>query len=559
MTAHPTGRSISPAHLGRFVSGRPMNGTRRTNATFLRRADRDLTSHGRSAHWHWLPGWQRAAWRIGLAAGALAFAYGYAVARSTTIDSSIAAAITGILAGIFVSHIRIRNWHLDRKIRHPLYLTASGITGHDPTDNHRTHLKIPRNYESDPKAKITYHLPYHWEARAQDQKRLHELFVRRLGGEWDMLPHYTAHPPRIEFIRSPAPPASVSFADILPALEKSNGNQIVLGIGTHAATASINLDSESPHVAVTMGTGGGKSSLLRLIVAQLIRHGVERVDIIDPKRISHDWARRIPGVFIHRSMGEQIAAVHEFRTEMESRYDLLEQESGAGLTLTEFPRHALIIEEQNSWIQYAKQYWKDYRNELSSQDRGRVPADPPVISDLGFILFQGRQSRMNVISVFQRMSATASGGGDLRENYYAKLLARFSPQTWKLLVGTTPVPRSSKVNGRAKFVLGEDDRWVQLAFITESEAQEYAARVNPAAVAGDGGSGPEPDGPVTLREAADAKVIPLSYGALRRAKARDAARFPAAVASAAGSAYRPSELCAWYEARPGRRGLARAA
>lgn len=559
MTKETNSRGSSfPVYLGRFLSGRPMDGRRRTNSTFLRRADRDLTSHGRSAHWHWMPGWKRAAWRVGITALAAGFAYGYATARTVTLAAGLAAAILALSGGGFLAHIRIRNWHLDRKIGRPLYTTAALITGHDHTDNHRHHLTIPRNFRTDNKARIVFRLPYEFEGRAPDVKRLHELFARRLGGEWDMTPHFSAHPPRIEFYPSPAPPRSVSFADILPALEKSDSNSVVLGIGTHAAVASINLDSESPHVAITMGTGGGKSSLLRLIVAQLIRHGVQRIDIIDPKRISHDWARHIPGVFIHRTMAEQMKAVHLFRIEMESRYDTLEQDSAAGRPLTDFPRHVLIIEEQNSWINYARQYWKDYRNELTSQERSRIPSDPPVISDLGFILFQGRQSRMNVFSVFQRMSASASGGGDLRENYYAKLLARFSPQTWKLLVGTTPVPRSSRINGRAKLVLGEDDRWIQMAFITDAEAQEYAARGSVLAEDSPEDS-PDPDDPVTLREASDAKIIPISYGALRRARNRDAAKFPAAVASAAGQAYRPSDLRTWYESRPSRRWIGRAA
>lgn len=551
------GRNTTPGHVlvGRFISGRPMDGVRRTNATFLRRADTDLTSHKRSAHWHWLPGWHRAAWRIGTVMVLSGFAYGYITARTVTLITSLVAVITALVLTGMWARIRILNWHLDRRIGRPLYVTASMITGHDQTDNHRRHLTIPRDHAKNHKSRIRYNLPYSFEGKAQDTKRIHDLFERRLGLELDMIPHFSAHPPHLEFVHSPAPPASVSFADILPALEKSDSNSVVLGIGTHAATASINLDSESPHVAVTMGTGGGKSSLLRLIVAQLIRHGVKRIDIIDPKRISHDWARKIPGVYIHRSMAEQMKAVHLFRLEMETRYDTLEQESAAGLPLTQFDRHVLIIEEQNSWIQYARQYWKDYRNELDSKERSRVPAEPPVIGDLGFILFQGRQSRMNVFSVFQRMSAAASGGGDLRENYYAKLLARFSPQTWKLLVGTTPVPRSSKINGRAKFVLGEDDRWIQLAFITETEAQEYAARglgvmdVTP-------GNPPDPDEPISLREATDAKVIPISYGALRRAKTRAGAQFPAAVRT---GLYRPSELRVWYESRPTGRRLARAA
>jgi hypothetical protein len=559
MTSKPskTGHKKTGPHVYafRFLAGRPMDGTRRTNATFLRGADRDLTSHQRSARWHWLPGWKRAAWRTGGLALALALAYGYATAREATELAGLGGLAVALAVAALWGHIRIRNWHLDRRIGRPLYHTLSGITGHDHTENHRHHLTIPRNFRTNTKARVKLKLPYTFEGKPEELRRLHGLFARRLGGEWDMIPHFSEHPPHVEFIPSPAPPNSVSFADILPALEKSNSSVVIVGIGTHETIESIDLDNEAPHVAISMGTGGGKTSLLRLIISQLIRHGVPRIDIIDPKRISHNWARHIPGVYIHRTMAEQMKAIQAFRTEMESRYDALEDDDSL-----KFPRHVLIIEEQNSWINYAKQYWADYRNELTSAERGRTPRENPAIGDLGFILNQGRQSRMNVFSVYQRMSARASGGGDLRENYYAKLLARFSPQTWKILVGTTPVPRSSKINGRAKFVLGEDDKWIQLAFITETDAREYAARAAEAAESGEppADDGPEPDSPVTLREAADAQVIPIGYAALRRAKARAGESFPAGIPSTAGVAYRPSELRAWYASRPSRR-FARAA
>lgn len=577
MSTNPSGipRSVIYAarllvYAGRFLGGRPMTGKRHTDSTFTRRASRDLTVHKRSAHWHWRAGWERAAIRVGTAALALVTCYGLLTARTATVAAMLAASGCAIIAGGFLARLRVVNWNLDRKIGRPLFMTAAAITGHDHTDNHRSHLSIPRDHKTNPKAVITFKLPYHWEGLPQECKRVEQLFARRLGGEWDATWHFNSYPPHVKFIPSPAPPGSVSFADILPALEKSNGNRVILGIGTHAATASVDLDSESPHIAITAGTGGGKSAQLRLIIAQLIRHGVRRIDIIDPKRISHAWARHIPGVYIHTSMSEQMKAIHAFRTEMESRYDAMESESIAGRKAPEFDRHVLIIEEQNSFINYARQWWKDYRNELTSAERSRIPAETPVIGDLAFILFQGRQSRMNVISVFQRLSASAAGGGDLRENYGCKILARFSPQTWKLLVGTSPVPRSSRINGRAKFVLGEDAKDIQMGYLREKtardwpgipesqwmdEAYDYAMR-GAALFAESIDDGPEPDSPLSLREASDAKVIPLSYGALRRARNRNPARFPAAVES---GSYRPSDLRAWYESRPSARSRMRAA
>lgn len=533
-------------YVGRFLIGGPMNGVPRTDSTWFRGATKDLTHHGRSARWHHWPGWKRSVWRVGVLSALIGFAYGYATVRTLTLALALAFLIIAAGFGMLRAHLRLRDWHIDRRIGIPLYGIMSAFTGHNPSDNHRKHIRIPRDYHKNTKARVTVMLPYAFEGTPDHQKRLHGLISRRLGGEWDADWNFHEHPPRVHFRRAPSPPGFVGFRDIFPYLEKSDGNKVIIGISTHEGIAEISLDNESPHVAVSMGTGGGKSSLLRLIVTQLIRHGVERVDIIDPKRISHIWARGIPGVHIHTTMAAQMKAVREFRQEMESRYDELEVDN----TL-EFPRRVLIIEEQNSFISYARQYWADYRNELEPSDRAKVAKANPVISDLGFILFQGRQSRMNVFSVFQRMSASASGGGDLRENYYAKLLARFSAQTWKLLVGTSPVPRSSRINGRGKMVLGEDDRWVQFAFVTEAEAQEYAA-MRSAPVTDTSDHDPD-DGPVTLREAADAKVIPLRYAALRRAKARAGDSFPTGIPAASGVAYKPSELRAWFDARPSRR------
>jgi hypothetical protein len=523
-----------------------MDGIRRTDATFFRPATKDLTSHGRSGKWHHMHGWKRTAWRIGIAGFIGGFLYGFTQEKMVTIVATIAAAVIGLILGALYLWVSIKDWHLNTRVAAPLYHVASQITGHPEFEDHRKHLTIPRDYATNKKAIIRFTLPYTWEGGAQDQKRVEQLFIRRLGGEWDSKWLWSAHPPRLEFRPSPAPPSKVGLAEILPALESSDCNNLVLGIGTHDKIAGIDLDSESPHVALSMGTGGGKSSLIRLMVAQLRRHGVERIDIIDPKRISHNWAKDIPGVFIHRTMAQQMSAIHDFRTEMESRYDLLDDDDAL-----QFPRRVLIFEEQNSWINYAKQYWADYRQELESKERSKVPAQNPAIGDLGFILFQGRQARMNVVSVYQRMSASAAGGGDLRENYYAKILARFSAQTFKLLVGSTPIPRSSKHNGRGILVLGDDIQWVQFAFLTESEAKQYAMSGDaPAPAALDAAEPAEPL--VTLREAADAEIIPMRYAALRRARSRAGATFPPGHESPAGRAYRPTDLRTWHAERSGR-------
>lgn len=591
-----------PRVLGRFVSGRPLDGIRRTDATFLYRSTRDLTPHGRASRWHHQEGYKRAAWRVGTAAVILWTVYGLAVDRLATAIGLMLAGIAGSAFGIIRGRIAMLDWSHHRKLVIPLYQTSTLITGQSVvfgrshSDSHKKYIHVPRDYRTDDNTRIRFIVPETWEAQPSQQTRLRDLVARKLGGDWDFIPKLTEYPPSIEFIKSPAPPDKVTFADIKPALEKGSLNVLILGIGTRDKIISIDLDSESPHIAISMGTGGGKSSLIRLIVAYLIRHGCERIDIVDPKRVSQNWAKHIPGVYIHRTMTKQMEAIHNFRLRMESRYDALDTDD----TLT-FSRHVLIIEEQNSWMGYAKLHWADYRRSLEPAARGKVSPQNPAISDLGFCLNQGRQANMNIFSIYQRQSAAASGGGDLRENYGCLLAARMKPPTWKILTGSSQMPKEarSRVNGRGVFVLGDEYHPVQFAYLREAkekdwpglprdkwtdEAYEYAmsgvrARADRSAapagvfVAGEviERSEPEPgspvsvpmpadasesrgdrlEEPVTLREATDAGVVPMRYAALRKARLRAVREgsFPTGIPGPAGTVYRPSDLRAWFAAR----------
>ena len=577
--------------LFRFLAGRPLDGIHRTDATFLRRATRDLTPRGRASRWHHQEGWKRGAWRVGTAAVIAGILYGLAADQTATAIGLIIAGIAGSAFGIWRGRLSLLNRSHHRKLVVPLYQTSTLITGQSVVfgrshgDNHKKYIHVPRDYRTDDKARIHFLVPETWEAQPGQQARLRTLITQRLGGDWDMIPKLTEYPPSIEFVKSPAPPDKVTFADIKPALEKGSLNVIILGIGTRDKIISINLDSESPHIAISMGTGGGKTSLIRLIVAYLIRHGCERIDIIDPKRVSHNWAKGIPGVYIHRTMAKQIEAIHNFRLRMESRYDALDTDD-----ILTFPRHVLIIEEQNSWMGYAQTYWADYRRELEPAERGKIPTKNPAIADLGFCLFQGRQANMNIFSIYQRQSAAASGGGDLRENYGALLAARMKPQTWKILTGSSQIPKEarSRINGRGIFVLGDEYHPVQFAYLREAkekdwsgiprerwadEAYEYAmsgvrARADRSGQDTEPGSPvtvPEPaslpdmpgsreidsDEPVTLREAADAGIVPLRYAAFRKARQRAErdGSFPPGIPGSAGTVYKPSDLRAWFATR----------
>jgi hypothetical protein len=573
------GRQARPSgwvYLGRFVSGRHMSG-RPTNSTFARRASRDLTDHGHASRWAHKAGWERAGWRIAATAVTAAIIYGYFTDRALTVDMVLAAMSALLLAGVIRARYAVASSRHHRRVVRPLWETstlitsASAVHAHAHGDSHKKFIDVPRNYRTNPGARIRLTVPATWEGQPSQVKRLTDLIARRLGGEWDSVSHLSEFPPYVEFMPSPAPPSSLTFAEIIPAIERAKPGELIVGMGTHNKIVSIDLDSESPHIAVSSGSGGGKSALLRLWVIQLIQKGCERIDILDIKRVSHSWAKGIPGVYIHTTMASIMSATAGFRAEMERRYNELEHDESQT-----FPRWALIAEEQNALMGYARQYWQDHRGELEPAARSRVPKQNPMIADLGFILFMGRQSFMNCISVFQRFTAEAAGGASLRENYGAKVLMRYSPQTWNMLVGTKPVPRSSRTPGRARYVLGDSDVQVQMAYVRErkakdwpgvpesewkDEARDYAlahASAPARTAAADQsplmrvpvgpGTGQDDEPAMTLREMVDAGLIPVRYSAATRARTRAGERFPAGQPSPVGTVYRPAAVAEWFAA-----------
>jgi hypothetical protein len=583
------GKHTAARVIGRALAGRPLNGVRRTDSTFLHPATVDLTEHGRSAHWHWRPGWHRALARVLGVTGTAGGAYGYLEHRLAFFVILGALATGSLVFAVYRFRRALVTWTHHRHVVYPLWHVLANMTGY-PVSNpgvyqsvpvqkaghHKHHhrerpekfLHIPRDFADNEKAVIRWEPPFTWEGNITQQKTITGIIERKLGGDWSADWHMHHDPknpgPRFLLMRhAPQPPARIMLDDFRAQLDAAPENVLRLGMGTGEALADINLDSESPHVAISMGTGGGKSDTLAGIIASLVRKGCERIDIIDPKKVSHSWAQGLPGVHIHKYVAAQMEAIHNARLLMDSRYDALDTDE----TIS-FARHVLIIEEQNSLMEDLKEFWEDYRAGLSPKERQTVPKRNPAIKDLRYILNKGRQCRINVISVYQRMSADAAGGGDARENYGAKILARYSPQTWKILVGT-PYIRPSRIPGRGMLVLGEDSHAIQRVYagIADSSGKPSAegiARLREYALNGRADSRSPVGGTpvsagaaeelVSLREAAESGVVSIRYGALLKARQRDRG-FPPGVKRGNVTLYRPAELQGWL----GNRGQARAA
>jgi DNA helicase HerA-like ATPase len=93
------------------------------------------------------------------------------------------------------------------------------------------------------------------------------------------------------------PPDTVRFADpdVRAAVEKAKPSAPLIGLTCGNRPVAVDLDRESPHVLLSAGTGGGKSSTIRALAAQLMHHGATTW-VLDAKRHSHAWLRDVPGV-----------------------------------------------------------------------------------------------------------------------------------------------------------------------------------------------------------------------------------------------------------------------
>lgn len=318
----------------------------------------------------------------------------------------------------------------------------------------------------------------------------------------------------------PQAPLSCSMADVAEHIRNAKETAPVVGLTRNSTVVTLNLDDDSPHVLISAGSGGGKSVLAKALIAQFLRNGA-KVVIFDRKRISHKWAKDLPGVRYFRDAPEIHHELLELAAEGDRRNRLTDHQDVPDVG----QRIVVVFEEMNATMNKLKAYWEDVREK---DDVKRSPA----LESLGDLVNMGRQVSMNVVAIGQRIETRTLGGGDIRESFGIRCLARYTMQTWKMLCAEIwPMPRKSRVRGRWQIVFGGESVSTQVVFMTDSEAQSLAVeRVDQADKAGTPDLGT--DGLATLRE-----IFGDGYDRLRKASARSDVFPEPAVRSTNGGAH----------------------
>lgn len=338
------------------------------------------------------------------------------------------------------------------------------------------------------------------------------------------------------------PPSNVGYEQVIEQIDKLEEWEFYIGQTVGGLPVIVSLRDDSPHMALSAGSGAGKSVLAQLIAVQVIRRG-GMVIILDRKG-SHRWAVQpggsiLPGVDyctkpeqMHNAL-LRAAKVANDRNDM-ALYEPEDWDPGA--------RVLVICEELNATIGQLTNFWAETRQKSD-------PKKSPAVSALGELLFMGRSAKHNVLAIAQMLTARAIGGPEARENFGVRFLARYTANNWKMLVPEANMPRASRTLGRWQVVIGGTATEVQVAYLTAKQARDLA---KPAKDLEEGlGSGVTGDGnKITIRDAADAGIVPWSYEATKQRLWRAGKAAPA-TRGMHGKAhlYDRDELKAWAEAQ----------
>jgi hypothetical protein len=529
--------------IWRTTTGQEIDGRRRTDATFWHAGRRSLDPSGRASRWSMRPRAQRAGIRG--VVGATAYATGWGELHhpvALRVALVVALGALGWRWGRRGWRACLR-WRNARGVLAPLNLALGALLG--VTRHPDEWITLPPDYRRNPDAVVRVQLPDEFTGTTEARRAVAELAGSKLGGEWDPTYHMVGHPV-LELKKAPEPPGVVSFADVRALFEAQPANAPLVAVGTRKSVISLDLDAEAPHLLTSMGTGGGKSVLGRSFAAQILHNG-GRVVFLDLKRISHNWARDVPGATIHRSVEEIHRALVELTEECRRRYLLLDEDEDR-----KFQRILIVAEEMNATMQRLQSYWESVRG----------PDDPkksPAVDGFLEILFTGRAAMVHVDGIAQLGTAKALGGPEGRENFGCRVLGRYSVQAWRMLAPEVwPMPRKSRHAGRVQVVMAGVARAGQVPYLTPAEARDWATSGVTVTQPDQGNDGVTVTPPNvvqlaprwTLREAADAELVdgtdgrPMTYAALRKAKSRDS-EFPAGVRQGDQDTYTEEELKRW--------------
>ena len=452
----PLGFNGRRAWLYRWLSGRPMNGHRYTDATGFRYGTMSLDVSGHATSYQLLP-------------GALRFLY-VRLPMMAAIPALVTAWLWPMamyylaLALALVATWRVQRWRqrvaFRRDVIEPVSAGVSAVLrAKRVAGQGHTWVSVPAGFRDDPEAKITVQLPGDWIAADGDRAALTKIVASKLALD-ELTPAWSLSGarPSVTFSLPPKPPDMVSWLEATRDAEAADEGEVVAGYGPRGKVEVFSLLLESPHALINGGTGAGKSVLVAWLVAQFMRRGYG-VMVLDAKFMSHLWLNRIPGVHYASEAEDMHDALVWLDGELLRRARFVQRAADTDAAAASLVPLVVVLEEINAASNRLRSYWKSIKG----------PKDPtmsPTLTALANLANMGRELRVHILMAGQSLTAKSTGGPEGRESFGGRFLARATSNAWRMLAPQIkPAPVKREKPGRWHLVVGDVLKAFQVPFM----------------------------------------------------------------------------------------------
>ena len=457
--------------LWRWFSGHNLHGHYYTDATWFHKGRIVKHPTRRVIYWHHLPRVHRASIRMTSTLLPVFIIYGLVTDFAATVLAIEIAAGIGLSALGYMGYRKTRRIIRHRRTVNPLASALSPLLRLPEIECEKALSLVPNHHKVREGKVGELTLPDHFQTGNEIVKTdVENLFNSRLATDVDF--DWKTRGTRgikLVMIAAPKPPTMVPFEQYIDAMEACAPNEVVIGLDRHRKvfTASFNLDD--PHWGFSCGSGMGKTTFLLCTTAQILHNDANATaDVIDPKQSGFDEFQGIPGFRVAcdpLDAAEMWALVESVYDEMMQRQSIRKRDK-----TVEFPAKIFLIDEANTFADIMRDHWQDLKREMKNPPTGA----PPVWRKIARILWMGRETNIHVVIVGQKLDDKSVGGIGLRDSLGFRGLAGFKPGMWKILIGTTPVPRSQKQKGRWIYSDGQTETWVQNLYADTEFLRDYA-------------------------------------------------------------------------------------
>lgn len=467
----------------RFLTGEAHHGHPVTDAGWARHGSKALTRTGHAPRWWYLPRWKRTLHRSGGTAAVLLVLFSWLADPLATERQLLILAAAGLALGYLRAARRVRDRRQKRTWLYPLHLAAHEIAGIPAAARAADWIRAELD-DAGAVRKATLALPQGWPADEKDKQRLVATAAAKLGIEAAEPSWRLAGPaPLLTLTHSPPPPGHVKLADLLGEMAKCRDDELLVGVGKNENIIRASLGTDSPHIAISMGSGAGKSNLAGFLLLQMLIRGAIGLVLDAKKGLSYPWVLKdehgslvqLPCVGYARTTAELHDAMSWMSKELDRRGGVAfaGMDTRGKVHANVGPRLFTLAEELNLAVPRLKAYWGEIR------DSGDPPKSP-AFTGLGETAFAGRQVRKHLVLIGQMLTAEATGSRDssVKENCGIKLLARYGQKGWRIMADDVPMPPSPTVLGRVQVVTGQRVREAQVPEIDAVEAREMVLAGN---------------------------------------------------------------------------------